>query len=125
MDLLIADAMAQSGDGGGPAGGLLQFLPLIVIGIIFYFLLIRPQQKRAKQHRAMVAALNRGDEVLTSGGLLGRISEIGNDFVHIEIADDVEVRLQKGSVHQVLPKGTWKQKLEKPASDEDKGGNNK
>ncbi len=123
MDLLISDAMAQSGGGGAPAGGLLQFLPLIAIGVIFYFLLIRPQQKRAKQHREMIAALNRGDEVLTSGGMLGRINEIGTDFVTVEIADSVEIRLQKSSVHQVLPKGTWKQKLDKPGTDEDKSGN--
>jgi preprotein translocase subunit YajC len=121
MDLLISDAMAQSG-GGAPAGGLVQFLPLIIIGVIFYFLLIRPQQKRAKQHREMVAALNRGDEVLTGGGMVGRITDIGADFVSVEVADNVEIRLQKSSVYQVLPKGTWKQKLEKPGSDDEQGG---
>jgi len=114
MDFLINDAMAQSG-GGAAGGGLLQFLPLIVIVVIFYFLLIRPQQKRAKEHKQLVEGLGREDEILMSGGLMGRITEVGESFCNVEIADGVEVRMQKSAVSQVLPKGTLKQKLEQPA----------
>lgn len=121
MDFLISDAMAQTGGGGGAAGGLLQFLPLIFIVVIFYFLLIRPQQKRAKEHKRMIEAINRGDEVLTSGGIVGRVSDVGDSFTSVEIASGVEVRLQKSAISQVLPKGTLKQKLEKTGDgDKDK-----
>jgi|SRR5690606_11221572 len=109
MDLLISSAFAQAAPGAAPANPLVSFLPLIVIFGIFYFMLIRPQMKRAKEARAMVAALAKGDEVLTNGGLLGRIEDIADSFVTLEIADNVRVKMQKNAITAVLPKGTIKQ----------------
>ncbi|HKJ95437.1 MAG TPA: preprotein translocase subunit YajC [Gammaproteobacteria bacterium] len=123
MNFFISDALAQSGGGATPAGGLLQFLPLIVIVVIFYFLLIRPQQKRAKEHKKLIEGLGKGDEVLTSGGLAGRVTDVGDTFASVEIASGVEVRVQKSAVSQVLPKGTLKQTLDKSgAAKEDAAG---
>lgn len=104
-DLLIRPAWAQA---GGEGGGLIALLPMVLIFVIFYFLLIRPQQKRAKEHRALVADLSKGDEIMTSGGLVGRITDTDENFIVAEIADKVEVRLQRMSVVQMLPKGTFK-----------------
>jgi len=105
MDFLVASAMAQ--DAAPPPGGTLaSFIPLILIIVIFWFLLIRPQMKRNKQHREMVAGLGVGDEVVTSGGMLGRITEVGDSFVTLNLADGVDVKLQKHAVAQVVPKGT-------------------
>ncbi|MBS3785303.1 MAG: preprotein translocase subunit YajC [Gammaproteobacteria bacterium] len=109
MDFFISTAMAQSGQAGGGITALL--FPLALI-LIFYFLLIRPQQKRAKEHKKLVQELGKGDEVLTNGGLVGRVAEVGDTFVNLELADTLEVRLQKNAVAQVLPKGTMKQKLD-------------
>ncbi len=106
MDFLIASAYAQ--DAAPQGGGLLSFLPLIIIFVIFYFLLIRPQMKRAKEHRALVANLAKGDEIVTNGGLLGRITNVGDTFVTVELADNVVVKLQKQAVSSVMPKGTVK-----------------
>ena len=83
-------------------------LPLLLIFVVFYFLLIRPQAKRAKEHQAMVAALGVGDEVVTSGGILGRVTEVGDQFLTVEIADGVQVKVQRHTVASVLPKGTLK-----------------
>jgi preprotein translocase subunit YajC len=83
-------------------------LPLILIFVVFYFMLIRPQAKRAKEHKAMVAALQVGDEVVTSGGILGRLTEVGDQFLTVEIADGVRVKVQRPTVTTVLPKGTLK-----------------
>jgi preprotein translocase subunit YajC len=107
MNLLISDAWAQTAE-PGMGGGLMQFLPLIAIVVIFYFLLIRPQQKRAKEHRAMVEAMAKGDEVVTNGGLLGRITEVGESFISVEIAAGVQIKVQKHAVASVMPKGTIK-----------------
>jgi len=105
MDFLIASAMAQ--DGATPPGGTLaSLIPLILIVVIFWFLLIRPQMKRNKQHREMVAALSAGDEVITTGGILGRITKVGESFVSLKLTDGLEVQLQKHAVAQVVPKGT-------------------
>jgi preprotein translocase subunit YajC len=82
------------------------FLPLILIFAVFYFMLIRPQMKRAKEHRKMVSELARGDEVVTNGGLLGRITDLGDSFVTVELADKVVVKLQRHAVATVMPKGT-------------------
>ena len=106
MDFFIASAYAQ--DAATPAGGLLSFLPLIVIFIVFYFLLIRPQTKRAKEHRQLVAKLAVGDEVVTNGGVLGKITHVGDSFVTVEVADNVKIKLQKHAVASVVPKGTVK-----------------
>ena len=105
MDFFIASAYAQDAT---PQGGLLSFLPLIVIFVVFYFLLIRPQMKRAKEHKALVSNLANGDEVVTNGGLLGRITQVGDSFVTIEVAENVKVKLQKHAVANVMPKGTIK-----------------
>ncbi|MFL6547598.1 MAG: preprotein translocase subunit YajC [Povalibacter sp.] len=109
MDWLISTAAAQAqGPAGQPGGALMQFLPLVLIFVVFYFLLIRPQTKRAKEHREMVAALEVGAEVVTSGGILGRVTALDDQFVTVEIAAGVNVKLQRHMVTQVLPKGTLK-----------------
>jgi preprotein translocase subunit YajC len=111
MNLLLSDAWA---DGPAPAagltspGGLMSFLPLVVIFVIFYFLLIRPQSKRAKEHKAMVDAVAKGDEVVTNGGIMGRVTHVSEGILTIEIADGVQVKLQRHAVASVLPKGTLK-----------------
>jgi len=106
MNFLISDAWAQAGAGG--AGGLIGLLPMVAIFVIFYFLLIRPQQKKAKQHRAMVADLAKGDEVVTNGGVLGKITDTDETFVSVEISDGVTVRVQRFAIAQMMPKGTVK-----------------
>lgn len=104
MDFLISSAYAQSGQ---PQGGLVSFLPLILIFAVFYFMLIRPQMKRAKEHRKMVADLAKGDEVVTNGGLLGKITALDDSFVTLKLADNVEIKLQRHAVASVMPKGTF------------------
>lgn len=106
MNFFISDAMAAGPESQGDA--LMSFLPLIVIFIVFYFLLIRPQSKKAKQHREMVAALAKGDEVVSNGGLLGKISKVGDSFVELEVADGVSVKIQRQAVANLMPKGTIK-----------------
>ena len=105
LEFFIASAYAQ--DAGQPSG-LMSFLPLIIIFIIFYFLLIRPQMKRAKEHRKLVAELAVGDEVVTNGGLLGRITDVGESFVTMELADNVTIKVQRQAIASVMPKGTIK-----------------
>ena len=109
MDFFIASAHAQAAGGAAAAPNpIMSFLPLVILFGVFYFMLIRPQMKRAKEQRAMVAALGKGDEVLTNGGLLGRIDEISEQFVSLEIAAGVVVKLRRDAVSAVLPKGTLK-----------------
>ena len=105
MSFFISDAMAQSSSAAG-AGGFMSFLPMIALFVIFYFLLIRPQQKRAKEHKGMVAGLAKGDEVVTMGGLLGKITAVDDNFVTVEIAKGIEVKVQRASVQAMMPKGT-------------------
>ena len=109
-NLFIASAQAaDAAPAAAPQGGsFMSFLPLIIIFVIFYFLLIRPQTKRAKEHRAMVQALSKGDEVATNGGLLGRVSDLDENYLTLEIASGVTVKVQRQAVAQVLPKGTLK-----------------
>jgi preprotein translocase subunit YajC len=107
MEWLIPSAYAQAAGGAQP-NAFVQLLPLVLIFVVFYFLLIRPQAKRAKEHKAMVAALAVGDEVVTSGGMLGKITETGDQFLTVEIADGVRVKVQRHTVSTVLPKGTLK-----------------
>ncbi|MGK0169787.1 MAG: preprotein translocase subunit YajC, partial [Gammaproteobacteria bacterium] len=103
----IQDAYAQTGGGG--AGGLLgSFLPLILIFVVFWFLLIRPQQKKAKEHKEMIGAVTKGDEVVTSGGLLGRVKKVGDDFVLVELAEGHDVNVQRFAIANLMPKGTIK-----------------
>jgi preprotein translocase subunit YajC len=106
--VFISNAYAQSAAAGDPSGGLMGLLPLILMFIVLWFLMIRPQMKRAKEHKAMVSALAKGDEVMTQGGLAGRITELGDNFLRIEVADKVEVVVQRQAVATVLPKGTLK-----------------
>ncbi len=106
MNFLISDAWAQSGFGG--SGGLVGLLPMVLIFVIFYLLLIRPQQKRAKQHKTMVAELSKGDEIVTNGGALGKITSVDDNFVTVEIADGVRIKVQRMAVAQMMPKGTIK-----------------
>ncbi len=106
--MFISNAYAQSAAAGDPSGGLMGLLPLILMFIVLWFLMIRPQMKRAKEHKAMVSALAKGDEVMTQGGLAGRITELGDNFLRIEVADKVEVVVQRQAVATVLPKGTLK-----------------
>ena len=105
LDFFIASAHAQD---ASPQGGLMSFLPLIIIFVIFYFLLIRPQMKRAKEHKNLVASLNTGDEVVTNGGLLGKITNVGESFVTVELAENVKIKVQKHAIASVMPKGTVK-----------------
>lgn len=107
LDLLIDNAWAQNG-GASQTVGLSGLLFPIGLIVVFYFLLIRPQQKKQKEHRQMVEALGTGDEVVTGGGVLGKVTEIGDQFVTVEIADRVTVKVQKHTIAVVLPKGTLK-----------------
>ena len=109
MSLLVSDAHAQSaGAGGFGGGGMGQIIILVVFVGVFYFLLIRPQQKRMKDQQAMLARLASGDEVVTTGGILGRITEVNDTFVTLEIADSVRIKVQKAQITQLMPKGTLK-----------------
>lgn len=94
----VSVAYAQNGLGGGGAGGLLGMAPLILLFVVFYFLLIRPQQKRAKEHKQMVSLLTKGDNVVTSGGMHGRITNVADDVVTVEIADNVRVKVNRDSI---------------------------
>jgi len=105
MTAVIAQAAAGASQAPNP---LVSFLPLIGLFVVFYFLMIRPQMKRQKEHRQMLSALAKGDEVVTNGGIAGRVEEVGESFLTVEIAPNVKVRVQKGSVSQVLPKGSLK-----------------
>jgi preprotein translocase subunit YajC len=107
MNSLIPDAWAQGSSMTGN-GQLAPLLMMVVFIAIFYFLLIRPQQRKAKEHQAMIAKLAAGDEVVTAGGLLGRVLEVGESFVTIEIAEGVRVKVQRFQVISLMPKGTLK-----------------
>jgi preprotein translocase subunit YajC len=107
MHGLISDAWAQTAQGA--PGGQFQFALLMAAFIaLFYFMLIRPQQRRAREHQALVSKLAAGDEVVTSGGLLGRITDVGDTFVTLEVAEGVRVKVQKVQITQLMPKGTLK-----------------
>ncbi|MGD8569416.1 MAG: preprotein translocase subunit YajC [Gammaproteobacteria bacterium] len=110
MSFFISNAWAADGAGAPPEGGLMGFIPLILIFVLFYFLLIRPQAKRAKEHKQMVEALAKGDEVVTNGGLLGRVNDVGESFLTVEIAEGTEVKVQRNAVASLVPKGTFKGK---------------
>ena len=93
-----AFAMGQVGVGGGQAGGLTAFVPLILMFVIFYFLLIRPQQKKAKEHQSMISSLKKGDRIVTSGGVHGTITSLGDTTVSLEIAENVKIKINRGNV---------------------------
>ena len=103
MDFLIQNANAQGAQATDPFGFL---LPMVVIFAAFYFLLIRPQQKKQKAHTALISALKEGDEILTAGGILGKITGVSDHYVTLKIADNVEIKIQKTTVTSVVPKGS-------------------
>ena len=105
MDFFISNAWAQSAPAEQP-GILEALLPFIILFVIFYFLLIRPQQKRAKEHKQMVANISKGDEVVTNGGLLGKIVEVGDNFIELEVNENNKVKVQRQMIANVVPKGT-------------------
>ena len=106
MEFFISNAYAQQ---AAPQGSLIDLWPLVVIFIAFYFLLIRPQQKKQKAHNEMVAGLQVGDEVMTAGGILGRITGVSDHYAVVQISDNTEIKVQKSSVAQVVPKGTFEE----------------
>jgi preprotein translocase subunit YajC len=107
MNGLIPEAFAQ-GAATSPGGGLAPLLMMVVFIVIFYFLLIRPQQRKAKEHQAMIAKVATGDEVVTAGGILGRVVDVGDVFVTLEIAEGVRIKVQKFQITALMPKGTLK-----------------
>jgi preprotein translocase subunit YajC len=108
--VLISSAYAQAAPAptGGADSSLLTLLPLVLMFVVLYFVMIRPQMKRQKEHKAMIEALAKGDEVVTAGGLLGKVSKLGETYLHVEVANGVELQVQRTAVVQVLPKGTFK-----------------
>ena len=110
--MFISSAFAQTAPaatgGGDMMSSLTSMLPLVLMFAVLYFVMIRPQMKKQKEHRAMIDGLAKGDEVVTAGGLLGRVSKLGEGFIGLELASGVEVQMQRSSVVQVLPKGTMK-----------------
>jgi preprotein translocase subunit YajC len=108
ISVAMADAPAAVAPAMQQADPLMSFLPLILIFAVMYFLLIRPQAKRQKEHKKLIEALGKGDEVLTSGGMLGRVIELGDAFITLEIADGAQVLVQRVAVTTVLPKGTMR-----------------
>ncbi|WP_343631990.1 preprotein translocase subunit YajC [Roseateles sp.] len=104
--MFISNAYAQTAAAADPMGGIVQMLPLVALFAIMYFVMIRPQMKRQKEHKALVEALAKGDEVITAGGLLGKVSKIEESYLRVEIAPGVEIQIQRSAVVQVLPKGT-------------------
>jgi len=102
----VTQAWAQS-TGGAPGGfDLIGMLPIILMFVVLYFLMIRPQAKKAKEHRAMVSGLQKGDEVVAGGGMLGKVTKVGDAYVSIEVAPNVEIQVQRPSIQLVLPKGS-------------------
>jgi preprotein translocase subunit YajC len=106
--VLISPAYAQAAAGAAQENTLLTFLPMVAIFIVFYFLLIRPQQKKQKEARAMLESLEKGNEVVTAGGILGRIVKLDEQYATVEVAPNVQMTVQRGSISQLLPKGTLK-----------------
>jgi preprotein translocase subunit YajC len=106
MSFFVSDAYAQAA--GAAPSPILQILPLIFIFALMYFMVIRPQMKKAKEHRAMVEALAKGDEIITNGGIAGRIVDLGDTFATVEIAPNTQIKVQRGAIGTVLPKGTLK-----------------
>ncbi len=108
--MFISEAFAQTAPAatGGGESSLLSMLPLVLMFVVLYFIMIRPQMKKQKEHKAMIGALARGDEVVISGGVLGRVSKLGDAMLGVEVANGVELQVQRSAVVQVLPKGTYK-----------------
>ena len=103
---LISDALAEGG--AAPGGGFEMIIMIAIFFAIMYFMIIRPQQKRAKDHQKLITSLSKGDEIVTSGGMLGKILKVGENSVEVEVSEGVAIKLQKNSVSSVLPKGSLK-----------------
>jgi preprotein translocase subunit YajC len=111
LPVFISSAFAQTAPaaaGGDMQSSLMSMLPLVLMFVVLYFVMIRPQMKKQKEHKAMIDALAKGDEVVTAGGVLGKVSKMGDSYVGLEVASGVEVQVQRSAVIQVLPKGTIK-----------------
>jgi preprotein translocase subunit YajC len=109
--MFISNAYAQTAPAAAATGGassLMQFLPLVLMFVVLYFIMIRPQMKRQKEHKAMIDALAKGDEVVFAGGMMGKVAKMGDSVLHVEVAQGVEVQIQRSAVVQVLPKGSLK-----------------
>jgi preprotein translocase subunit YajC len=105
--VIISNAYAQAATGGAESS-LVSLLPLVLMFVVLYFIMIRPQMKKQKEHKAMIEAIAKGDEVVIAGGVLGRVAKLGDSYLHVEVASGVELQVQRVSVIQVLPKGTFK-----------------
>ena len=112
--MFISTAQAQTAPAapaatsGGTESTLLSMLPLVLMFVVLYFIMIRPQMKKQKEHKAMIEAIAKGDDVVIAGGVLGRVAKMGDSYLHVEVASGVELQVQRASVVQVLPKGTYK-----------------
>jgi preprotein translocase subunit YajC len=112
LSVFISSAFAQTAPaaaaGGDMQSSLMSMLPLVLMFVVLYFVMIRPQMKKQKEHKAMIDAIAKGDEVVTAGGMLGKVSKLGDSYVGLEVANGVEIQIQRSAVVQVLPKGTYK-----------------
>ncbi len=107
--MFISNAYAQAAaPAGGTAGGLMSFLPIILMFVVLYFLMIRPQMKRQKEQKAMIDAIAKGDEVVTAGGIVGKVTKVADAYITLEVAEGTEIVMQKASITMLLPKGTVK-----------------
>jgi preprotein translocase subunit YajC len=110
--VFISSAYAQTAPaaaaGGGAESTLFSLLPLVLMFVVLYFIMIRPQMKKQKEHKAMIEAIAKGDEVIIAGGVMGRVAKLGDSYLGVEVAQGVELQVQRGAVVQVLPKGTFK-----------------
>ncbi len=110
--MFISSAHAQTAPaaaaGGGAESTLYSLLPLVLMFVVLYFIMIRPQMKKLKEHKSMIEAIAKGDEVIIAGGVMGRVAKMGDSYLHIEVANNVEIQVQRAAVVQVLPKGTFK-----------------
>ncbi len=110
--MFISSAHAQTAPaaaaGGGAESTLYSLLPLVLMFVVLYFIMIRPQMKKQKEHKSMIEAIAKGDEVIIAGGVMGRVAKMGYSYLHIEVANNVEIQVQRAAVVQVLPKGTFK-----------------
>ena len=110
--MFISQAFAQAAPAAAAAGSdaqstMLSLLPLVLMFVVLYFIMIRPQMKKQKEHKSMIDAVAKGDEVVMAGGVLGRVAKLGDSYLHVEVANGVEIQVQRASVVQVLPKGTF------------------
>jgi len=108
--VFISTAYAQTAPAAAASGTdtLFSLLPLVLMFVVLYFIMIRPQMKKQKEHKAMIEAIAKGDEVVIAGGVLGRVAKLGDSYLNVEVANGVELQVQRGAVVQVLPKGTFK-----------------